>query len=189
VNVRLNLATNALQTHRKFLAASGLIGAVAGIVFLALGWHVYSVRKAEENIRAQQDQIRQEMLGLQHQRRELEEFFARPENAKLHDRSSFLNTLIDQQSMNWTQMFMDLERIVPAGVRMLDVEPKHEKGRVLVRFHIGAVSDEAKVRFVRALEDSHVFANVKEVSDRYVDAGTPGPDRLLVELLVEYVKT
>jgi len=189
MKARLNLATNAMQTHRKFLAASGLTGAIAGIVFLALGWHVYSVRKAEENIRAQQDQIRQEMLGLQGQRRELEQFFARPENSKLHDRSSFLNTLIDQQSMNWTQMFMDLERIVPQGVRMLDVEPKHEKGHVLVRFQIGAVSDEAKVKFVRALEDSHVFANVRENSERTVEANTPGPDRLLVDLTVEYVKS
>lgn len=189
MNVRLNLATNALQTHRKFLAASGLIGVIAGIAFLALGWHVYSVRKAEESIRAQQDQIRKEMLGLQRQRQQLEEFFARPENAKLHDRSSFLNTLIDQQSMNWTQMFMDLEKILPPGVRMLDVEPKHEKGRVQVRFHIGAVNEEAKLKFVRGLEDSAVFTNVKETGERSVDASTPGPDRLLVELIVEYVKT
>ena len=188
MNVRLNLATNALQTHRKFLATSGLIGAIAAIVFVVLGWHVYSVRRAEEGIRVQQDQIRDEMAGLEHQRQELEQFFKRPENAKLHDRSEFLNTLIDQQSMNWTQMFMDLEKIVPAGVRVLNIEPKHEKGRVQVRFQIGAVSEEAKNKFVRGLEDSSVFTNVSETGERYADTSTPGPDRLLVELTVEYVK-
>ena len=188
MKARLNLATNALQTHRRFLAASGLFGAIAGIVFLALGWHVYSVRKAEESIRVQEDQIRQEMRRLQRQRQELEQFFARPENAKLHDRSSFLNTLIDQQSMNWTQMFMDLEKILPPGVRVLDIEQKHEKGRVQVRLHIGATSEEASLKFVRALEDSAVFANVKETTVRQADVGTGSPDHLLLELLVDYVK-
>jgi len=33
MKVRLNLATNPLQTHRKFLAVSGLIGAIAALLF------------------------------------------------------------------------------------------------------------------------------------------------------------
>src|SRR5256885_2075931 len=188
MKVRLNLATRALQTHRKFLGLSSLVGVIAGIVFLSLGWHVYSVRRAEETIRVQEDQIREEMTVLQRQRHELEEFFARPENAKLHDRSAFLNTLIDEQSLNWTQMFMDLEKILPPGVRLLDIEPRHEKGRVRVKFHIGAVSDEAKLKFVRALENSNSFTNVEVATERYAEAGASGADHLQVELTAEYVK-
>ena len=46
MKVRLNLASNPLHTHRKFLVASGLTGAIAFLVVLGLGWHVYTVRKA-----------------------------------------------------------------------------------------------------------------------------------------------
>src|SRR6266436_8805501 len=98
MKVRLNLATNPLQTHRKFLAGAGLIGVLAGIVFLALGWHDYSVRKSNEALRARAAAMRQEMAGLMAQRDELESFFKEPQNARLNDRSTFLNSLIDERS-------------------------------------------------------------------------------------------
>src|SRR5260221_4617342 len=102
MKVRLNLATNPLQTHRKFLAVSGLIGAIAGIVCLALGWHVYSVRKSNEALRARADTVRHEMVWLMRQREELEDFFKEEQNAKLSQRSPFLNTLIDEQIASCT---------------------------------------------------------------------------------------
>src|SRR6266852_5477886 len=166
MKVRLKLATKAVETHRRFLATSGVIGVIGGIFFLGLGWHVYSVRKADETLRVKAAAIRQEMIGLEQQRNELERFFARPENSKLHDRSAFLNTLIDEQSLNWTQMFMDLEKILPAGVRVISIQPKHEKGRVEVKFIVGAVSDDAKLKFLNALEKSSSFTHVVLVSEK-----------------------
>ena len=191
MKVRLNLATNPLQTHRRFLVLSGVMGAVGAIVFLALGWHVYSVRQSEESLRARANQVRQEMVGLMRQRQDLENFFAEERNAKLHERSVFLNSLIEEQSLNWTQMFMDFEKILPTGVRLVSIEPKHEKGTVKVTLHIGAISDEAKLRFIRALEGSAVFKEVREDSEKVVDPtqGAQASDRLQVELTVVYARS
>lgn len=171
MKVRLNLATNALQTHRRFLACSGVIGAVAGILFLILGWHVYSVRKADAALRAKSEQVRQEMIALRHQREELVQFFAQRDNAELADRAAFLNTLIDEKSLNWTRMFMDLEKVLPSGVRLISIEPRPEKGRVHIRFVVGATSDAAKLEFIRALERSPAFTHVEEASERPDDHG------------------
>src|SRR5256885_11268939 len=99
MNVRLNIATNPLHTHRKFRAVSRLIGAIAGLVCLALGWHVYSVRKSNEALRARAATLRQEMVGLMGQRDELERFFKEERNARLNQRSAFLNSLIDEESL------------------------------------------------------------------------------------------
>jgi type IV pilus assembly protein PilN len=189
MKVRLNLSTRPLETHRRFLAGAGVAGVVAGIFFLALGWHVYSVRKADEAQRAKLAKIRQEMIGLERQRTDLERFFAQPENDRLHERSAFLNTLIDEQSLNWTQMFMDLEKILPAGVRVVSIEPKHEKGRVEVKLIVGAMNDEAKIKFLHALEASPAFTHVELITERISTPGTPGPDRLEVELNVVYSRT
>jgi type IV pilus assembly protein PilN len=191
MKVRLNLATNPLQTHRKFLALSGLIGALAGIVFLALAGHVYSVRKSNEALRVRADGVRQEMVGLMRQRDELENFFKEEQNARLDERSTFLNSLIDEQSLNWTQMFMDLEKILPTGVRLVTIEPAHEKGRVLVRLQVGAISDEAKLKFVRALESSPAFKEVREINETGVEpqAGGGDLDRVQISLTVVYVRS
>jgi len=191
MKVRLNLATNPLQTHRKFLAVSGLIGAIAGIVFLALGWHVYSLRKSNEAVRARVADVRQEMVGLMRQRQELENFFAEEQNAKLNERSTFLNSLIDEQSLNWTQMFMDLEKILPIGVRLVSIEPAHEKGRVQVKLQVGAISEEAKLKFLRALESSPAFKEVRVEQDILSEpqAGSGDRDRLQIQLTAVYVRS
>jgi type IV pilus assembly protein PilN len=190
MKVRLNVATNPLQTHRKFLAGAGLIGVIAGIVFLALGWHVYSVRKSNEATRARAAAVRQEMLGLMGKRDELEAFFKEERNARLNQRSTFLNSLINEESLNWTQMFMDLEKILPNGVRLMSIEPAHEKGQVLVKLQIGAISDEAKLKFIRALETSTAFKDVRVDHESFSDPqdGTGDLDHLHVQLSVVYVR-
>jgi type IV pilus assembly protein PilN len=189
MKVRLNLATKALETHRRFLAVSGVISVVGGIFFLALGWHVYSVRKADEALRVKVATIRQELVGLEQQRADLEHFFAQPENAKLHERSAFLNSLIDEQSLNWTQMFMDLEKILPPGVRLVSIEPAHERGLVQVKLVVAAVSDEAKLKFLHALEQSPAFTHVELVSEKTASSTASSPDRMEVELNAVYSRT
>ena len=187
MQVRLNLATDALQTHRKFLAGSALLGVLAGAVFVALGWHVYAVRRADEAVRAKAANVRRELAVLMVQREKLESFFAEDQNAKLHDRSVFLNSLIDEQSLNWTQMFMDLEKIFPVGVHLLSIEPRHEKGQVQVKLQVGALNDEAKLKLLRALEASPAFTHVEEVHEGTVT--TPGPDRLQIEITAVYTRS
>jgi type IV pilus assembly protein PilN len=190
MKVRLNLATNPLQTHRKFLAVSGLIGAFAGIVFLTLAWHVYSVRKSNEALRVRADAVRQEMVGLMREREQLENFFKEEQNARLSERATFLNSLIDEQSLNWTQMFMDLERILPTGVRLVSIDPTHEKGQVQVRLAVGAISDEAKLKFFRALENSPAFKDFREINEVTLEPQQGGGlDRLQIQLTVVYARS
>jgi type IV pilus assembly protein PilN len=109
----------------------------------------------------------------------------------LNERSTFLNSLIDEQSLNWTQMFMDLEKILPTGVRLVSIDPAHEKGRVLVKLTVGAMSDDAKLKLIRALENSPAFKDVKVLRDNLIDQqpGTGDLDRLRVELTVVYARS
>ncbi len=190
MKVRLNVATKALQTHRQFLLLSGLVGTFGLVFFIALGWHVYSVRKADEILRVKLDTTRREVMQLEKQRDEMSSFFALPENAKLHERSAFLNTIIDQQSLNWTGMFMDLEKLLPGGVRVMSIEPNLTKGRVEVKLTIGATGDDTKLKFIQALEKSPAFKNVQLLGEKAIVPGqNTGPDRTVVELHAEYQRS
>src|SRR6202035_3960860 len=181
MRVRLNLATKAQETHRRFMVVAGLVAAVAGVIFLAFGWHVYSIRNVDARLRAQSEITSRRIGELQAERADLERFFAQPENAKLHDRAAFLNSLIDGRSFNWTQMFMDLERIMPGGVRVVSIEPRQVKGRVEVKLTVGASNDEAKLKFLRALEESKQFSGIELGSEHAPKSGTAG-DQKVVEL-------
>ena len=187
MRIRLNLATKPLETHRKFVAGSTLVGLVAAVVFLSLGWHVYLARKANAEMRAKSAKILQQVAELEQQRAALHRFFALDENARLHDRAAFINSLIDARSFNWTLMFMDLERVLPPGVRVISIEPKQEKGRIEVKFVIGATSDDAKLRFLKALEDSKTFTHIELTNSTRPTAG-PSGDQIVVELTAEYLR-
>ena len=188
MKIRLNLATRPLETHRRFLAAAGLVGTLAGLALMILSWRVYAVRKADQEFRAKMDQVQRRMIDLRQQRQELERFFDRPENRNLHDRSAYLNSLIDQRSFNWTQMFMDLEKLLPGGVRVVSISPKLEKGRVSVKLVIGTTSDESKLKFLKALESSKEFTGIAVLSERTPTRGESA-DVSFVELTAWYLRT
>ncbi len=189
MRVRLNLATKAQETHRRFLVAAGFVAMIAGILFLSLGWHVYSVKNVDARLRSQTDATGRRIAELQAERADLERFFSQPENAKLHDRAAFLNSLIDGRSFNWTQMFMDLERILPGGVRVVSIEPHQVKGRVEVKLTVGTATDEAKLKFLRALEASHQFSDIELDSERAPSKSSSPGDQKVVELTAVYSRS
>jgi Tfp pilus assembly protein PilN len=164
MNVRLNLATKPLESHRRFLVGAGLLAVLGGIVFLALGWHVYASLRAQEALRRKEQDNNMNAARLETRRNQLDEFFARPENARLKERAAFVNGIIDERSFDWTQMFMELEKIVPVGVHVVSISPHREKGHMLVRLTVSATSDDSKIKFLRAMENSAAFTNVELVS-------------------------
>ena len=88
MRVRLNLATKPVESHRRFLAGSGVVAFVAVVVLLALGWHVHAVRKADEEVRARTAKESRERTKLEAQSAELERFFNQKDIASLAARSA-----------------------------------------------------------------------------------------------------
>jgi len=194
MKVRLNLATKALETHRRFLVGSSLVAFFAVAAFLGLGWYVYSARGAQAELRARTEKTNLEMARLELQRKDLERYFGQKDIAELHDRAAFINTILDARAFNWTLMFMDLERILPGGVRVISIEPKQVSGRVELKLTVGTVNDEAELKFEHALEESKAFTDV-----RIQHVGTPNSsgnqggnqnaDQKIVQLTTVYSRT
>lgn len=182
--VRLNLATRPLISHRRFLAASAALGALGVVLLIGLGWQFYSLRRAEENLRARSSKIQQEISAVGEQRRQLERYFAQQDAAGFQEHAKFVVGVLQARSINWTQMFMDLERTLPPGVRVVHIEPKLEKGVVSVHFVVGASNEEAKMKLLKAFENSASFSHVELLSEKA--ATQPGADPLTVEFAAEY---
>ncbi len=191
MKVRLNLATKALETHRRFLVGAGLAAFFAGAAFLGLGWHVYSARKADAELRSRTERTSQEMRRLEAQRKDLLRYFGQKDISELHDRAAFINTILDARAFNWTLMFMDLERILPGGVRVISIEPKQVSGRVELKLTVGTINDEAELKFEHALEESKAFTEVRiqHVGSPPSSANNPTGDQRVVQLTTVYSRS
>ncbi|HKD50165.1 MAG TPA: hypothetical protein VKB90_05170 [Candidatus Acidoferrum sp.] len=190
MEVRLNLATKPLESHRRFLAGASLSAFVAAAVFLALGWHVYSVRRAATEVLARTARINEERAEYEAREHELERYFKQKSIADIHDRAAFINGIIAVRSFNWTKMFMDLEHLLPGGVRIISVEPKQESGHVELTLTFGAASGEVELEFVRALETSKQFSEV-QIQHEFEPTASTGPvnDQRVVQLSTYYSGT
>lgn len=181
----VNLATQPFETHRRFRVFSAASGAVLALACFFLAWRAYALRKAETTFRIESAGAVREIDALSSQREELDRFFSQPENAKLHDRASFINTIIDARSFNWTRMFMDLEKILPIGVHVISIEPKQVNSQASVKLVLGAASDEAKIKFLQSLEHSSAFSHLQLVGVHAPTQESAG-DTVIIELTVIY---
>jgi hypothetical protein len=186
MHVGLNLATKPLVSHRRFLVGSALLGVLAGVLFLNLSWHFYTLRKADEAFRGQLGKIQQQMATYQAQRAELERFYAREENHNLQDRAKFIGGVIEARSFNWTKMFMDLEHTLPPGVHVLRIEPKLENGSAAVKFIVAGNSEESKLKLLKAFEDSSSFTHIELTSTGMPRTGTSSSDLFTAEFSAIY---
>jgi Tfp pilus assembly protein PilN len=186
MHARLNLATTPLVGHRRFYVGSALFGFLAAVLCVWLALRFHDVRKAEEAYRLKADKLQSEMNHLLGQRASLQSFFNQPENRNLQDREKFLDQVMEGDSFNWTKMFMDLEHTLPAGVRVVRIEPKLEHGIVSVKFEAGASSPDAKLELFRAFEESPSFSHFVLYSENVPRQMTNTTDALILDFSVIY---
>src|SRR5271167_3465436 len=138
MKVRLNLATHPLESNRRFALGAAVVGGVGVLAMLLLSWHAYSSWRADVAVRNQEAQLQKDMQQLNGRRAELEAYFNRPDSVRRRELSSFLNGLIAQRAFPWTKIFMDLERNMPVGVRVVSIEPKLVGDHLELRLNVGA---------------------------------------------------
>ena len=184
--IRLNLATKPLVSHRPFLAGTAIAALIGGILFALLGWRFYTLRQADADLRARTEKVQNEMSRIYAQKQQLDGFFSHPETVGLQGRAKFTAEVMEGSSFNWTQLFMDLEHTLPAGVHVLRIEPKLDKGGAEVSFAIGAANEDAKLKLLKAFEDSKSFSGLKLTDEHTGTPSQPGGDPLTVEFTAVY---
>ena len=169
MKVRLNLATQPLESNRRFALAAVVVGSVGLVAMFLLSWHAYSNWRSDVDLRKEQAQLQRDMQQLNSHRSDLESFFNRPDSVRRRELSSFLNGLIAQRAFPWTKIFMDLERSLPDGVRVVSIEPKLTGDHLELQLLIGATNDDNKLKFLKTLEDSGDFSQIQVLSETRSD--------------------
>jgi Tfp pilus assembly protein PilN len=188
MKLRLNLSTAPRENKRPFLAAAALLGTIGVLALLLLSHAAYKSWRGNRDIRLEIARLENNIRVNQQKQHDLEVYFQTPQALQVLDRSAFLNSLIGQRSFPWTKIFMDLEQTLPPGVRVVTISPRLENGRAQVTLTVGASSDEARLKFLEALEHSRVFSKVQVKAEHRPDQ-TTSSDKILLDLSVWYETT
>jgi Tfp pilus assembly protein PilN len=184
----LNLAPKPLERHRAFKVFYSSAALTSILLFLFLGTHVYHIRKSASQFRLSHHQAAAQIAQFSARRRELVDFFSHPDNASLHDRAAFVNSIIDARSFNWTRMFMDLERVIPPGVHVMNIEPKQLAGQAAVKMTIAAENEDAKLKFLNALEESDAFSHL-QLTNVHTEVRQAESSQFILELTFVYARS
>ena len=185
MKVRLNLSTSPLESNRRFTFSAGVIGTIAVVALLFLSYRTYSDWRSDKALRARQDSLELQIGKLEQQRKGLSEFFENPQTVARRQRAAYLNSLIQQRAFPWIKIFMDLERILPEGVRVVSIEPRLSGDNVQLTVLVGAASDESKLKFLKALEGSAQFSHIQLLSEMR-PAQAQVTDRVMLTLQAQY---
>jgi Tfp pilus assembly protein PilN len=192
MDLRLNLATTPQANNRPFIAASAVGGAVALIALIVLAHAAYADWQSQRELRAQTAGLQQQIRASEIQQQQLAAYFRGEEAKRTLERSEFLNSLIDERSFPWTKIFTDLEKTLPAGVRVISISPRLDKGRAEVALQVAAQTDASEVQFLKAMETSKVFSGLVVTDIKQPQSSTsnspnaPNQDAFLIELTVWY---
>ncbi len=134
------------------------IGTLGLLALLVLSHAAYTSWQSNRELRADISHWQDQIQADRQKQEELEQYFHTPAAREVIDRSAFLNSLIDERSFPWTRIFMDLEKTLPPGVRVVSISPHLVNGRAEVGLQVGVLSDQSEIQFLEAIEKSPVFS-------------------------------
>ena len=187
MRVNINLASQPYEDAQVFwrqwgIALAAVFLLTTGLVYLAvasyLSWRVDN-RKLNE-MQAQISKYDQE-TG------QAKAFLDQPQNRDIRDKSQFLNELIVRKAFSWTQVFSDLERIMPPRIHVVSIHPEINKDNQMeIMMVVAGESRDRALDLVRKMEQSQRFREAEVRSETTQTGKDPG-DSVQFEISALYV--
>jgi type IV pilus assembly protein PilN len=163
MKIPINLASEPFRRDRAMLAASAAVGVLLLFLLAVLVTLANADSAQTADLRKEVNQLRTQIAAGVKQQAGFEAVIRKPENAQVLELSVFLNTLLSRKGISWTRILADLEKTMPANVKMLNIQP-YVTGRnqVVLSLQVGSEGPEPVILFYKKLESSDVFGGVTQ---------------------------
>ncbi|HTK95254.1 MAG TPA: PilN domain-containing protein [Terriglobales bacterium] len=182
----INLASRRyVDARRLYTNWLMLLVPLALLAAVLTGYAVAAVlgsRKIARDVRNVEAQI----AKLDAARSRADEVMNRPENQDTRDQSRFLNAVIERKAFSWTQVFEELEHIVPPRVHVLSIRPDIKDSRVQLVIVAAGDSRESGQELLRHMETSDSFRDPQLKSEDVKPTPTGGSE-VQFEVATTYV--
>ncbi|HUJ95085.1 MAG TPA: PilN domain-containing protein [Terriglobales bacterium] len=187
MRVSINLASQPYQDARQFwLRWGGGVGALTVFTLVLVYWAAAGLVVAGKDrslIRQREDQIAQREA----QKQKAQVTLNLPQNRSTRDRSQFLNDLFQRKSFCWTRVFEDLEKVMPAQLHVVSIQPAMSAGNQLeIKLMVAGESRERALELVRKMESSQRFRQT-EIEQESVQTGQNAGDNVQFTISAVYV--
>jgi hypothetical protein len=158
MRLNINLASLKYEDVRQFYmrwgAAIGLT-ALLTLLLIGLAWINYSsTSHSSQRIKEQEAEI----AALQNKRAAAERITNLPENHEVTAQKNYWNRQINRRQLSWTQLFNDLQRIMPARAFVTTVHPEITlDSRLKLTLGIKGDTHENGLELVKKMEKSERF--------------------------------
>lgn len=187
MRIAINLASQPYEDAQRFMRqwslTLGLVGLltlalVAGAVLRLRSWTV-----EEHRINALEAQIGQGDREIA----QAQAFLNRPENRDTRDKSLILNELILRKAFSWTEVFSDLERIMPPRLHVVSIRPElTPDNQLALVMMVAGESRERALDLVRHMEKSPHFREPQIVAEATEQQPQNPADRVQFEISTLY---
>jgi type IV pilus assembly protein PilN len=189
MKVPINLASQPYENLRPFYLAAGIAAVLLTALALLVVWNVRQNDHETRRLTEQSDRLEKDLQSARREQRDLQQWLARPEVLEIRDRSAFLNSIIARKSLSWTQMFMDMEKILPERVQVTAIHPSLNKDQQAeLKLTVSAPSVQPLVEFLKSLESAPQFGAPVVESQRF-PAEKAADTNIVLELSVLYHQT
>ncbi len=178
----VNLASQPYQDVRVFLLRWGTATGALALFTLFLVATAFAGWWGARDVRQKLDLATTEMQALDRDKATAETLLAQPLNHAVLERSRFLNGLIARKAFSWTQLFMDLEKIMPPRVHVVSLQPQAAENQVALRLLVEGDSREHALDLVRRMEASERF-RLARVKSEHGNAESHG---VQLEIIAHY---
>lgn len=155
----INLASEPFRRDRHLIAALSVMSAILTVTLALLLVLAVGARKRSATARAEVERLNSQINLLTSQQGRLDGTLRQPENAEVLQRSLLLNTLLERKAVSWTRLFSDLQKVMPANVRLISIRLPRANGpeQVTLDMIVGSQTPEPVLDFLRRLEASPLF--------------------------------
>ncbi len=187
MRVDINLATRPYEDSSSLWLRWGGALAVLGLFTLVLLYSVLAGWAAARKDRSLIAQREQQIAARDQERAKAEATLNLPENRSTRDRSQFLNDLFRRKAFSWTRVFEDLERMMPARLHLVSIQPAAAADNQLeFKLVVAGESRERALELVRKMESSQRFRQTQIQQESSEQGQTPG-DNVQFDISAVYV--
>ena len=147
----INLASEPFRRDRAVTIFAGIASFLLLGTLSLLGLLIYNERQAKSDLLETIAQLEKQQAQLGQQQSRIEGAMRGVKNSDVLERSVFLNTLIARKGVSWSKLFGDLEKVMPATVRLVQIRPQTDsENQIRLDMVVGSQSGEPVIDLLKA---------------------------------------